>query len=92
MKLSYRSQDIDIGRRTRRMASMTSFEVRDRQEYLIRAVQYLRMSGELDRRVEVESTVNDSYGLIIMTSIRHVINDAVEPGETVRLVIPNKGL
>jgi len=71
---------------------MTSFEVRDRQEYLIRAVQYLRMSGELDRRVEVESTVNDSYGLIIMTSIRHVINDAVEPGETVRLVIPNKGL
>jgi hypothetical protein len=74
------------------MASMTSFEVRDRQEYLIRAVQYLRMSGELDRRVEVESTVNDSYGLIIMTSIRHVINDAVEPGETVRLVIPNQGL
>jgi hypothetical protein len=71
---------------------MTSFEVRDRQEYLIRAVQYLRMSGELDRRVEVESTVNDSYGLIIMTSIRHVINDAVEPGETVRLVIPYKGL
>ena len=71
---------------------MTSFEVRDRQEYLIRAVQYLRMSGELDRRVEVESTLNDSYGLIIMTSIRHVINDAVEPGETVRLVIPNKGL
>jgi len=50
------------------------------------------MSGELDRRVEVESTVNDSYGLIIMTSIRHVINDAVEPGETVRLVIPYKGL
>ena len=50
------------------------------------------MSGELDRRVEVESTVNDSYGLIIMTSIRHVINDAVESGETVRLVIPNKGL
>jgi hypothetical protein len=74
------------------MASMTSFEVRDRQEYLIRAVQYLRMSGELDRRVEVESTLNDSYGLIIMTSIRHVINDAVEPGETVRLVIPYKGL
>ena len=71
---------------------MTSFEVRDRQEYLIRAVQYLRMSGELDRRVEVESTLNDSYGLIIMTSIRHLINDAVEPGETVRLVIPNKGL
>ena len=71
---------------------MTSFEVRDRQEYLIRAVQYLRMSGELDRRVEVESTLNDSYGLIIMTSIRHVINDAVEPGETVRLVIPYKGL
>ena len=71
---------------------MTSFEVRDRQEYLIRAVQYLRMSGELDRRVEVESTVNDSYGLIIMTSIRHVINDVVEPGETVRLVIPYKGL
>ena len=71
---------------------MTSFEVRDRQEYLIRAVQYLRMSGELDRRVEVESTVNDSYGLIIMTSIRHVINDVVEPGETVRLVIPDKEL
>ena len=50
------------------------------------------MSGELDRRVEVESTVNDSYGLIIMISIRHLINDAVEPGETGQLVIPDKGL
>jgi len=50
------------------------------------------MSGELDRRVEVESTVNDSYASIIMASIRHLINDAVEPGETVRLVILDKGL
>ena len=92
MKLSYRSQDIDIGRRTRRMASMTSFEMKDRQEYLIRAVQYLRMSGDLDRRVEVEFTVNDSYASIIMASIRNLVNDAVEPGETVRLVVPDKEL
>jgi hypothetical protein len=50
------------------------------------------MSGELDRRVEVESTVNDSYASIIMASIRHLVNDAVESGETVRLVIPDKEL
>ena len=50
------------------------------------------MSGDLDRRVEVEFTVNDSYASIIMASIRNLVNDAVEPGETVRLVVPDKEL
>jgi hypothetical protein len=32
------------------------------------------MSGELDRRVEVESMVNDSYVSIIIAPIRHALD------------------
>ncbi|GAB7010728.1 AbrB/MazE/SpoVT family DNA-binding domain-containing protein [Halorubrum trueperi] len=45
------------------------------------------MSSDSDTRVEAESTVNDSYGTTIPAEIRNALDDALEPGDTVRWVI-----
>jgi bifunctional DNA-binding transcriptional regulator/antitoxin component of YhaV-PrlF toxin-antitoxin module len=45
------------------------------------------MSSDSDTRVEAESTVNDSYGTTIPAAIRAALDDALEPGDTVRWVI-----
>ena len=45
------------------------------------------MSSDSNTRVEAESTVNDSYETTIPAAIRHALDDALEPGDTVRWVI-----
>jgi bifunctional DNA-binding transcriptional regulator/antitoxin component of YhaV-PrlF toxin-antitoxin module len=45
------------------------------------------MSSDSNTRVAAESTVNDSYGTTIPAPIRHALDDAVKPGDTVRWVI-----
>lgn len=44
------------------------------------------MSGDSRTR---EGGINDSYETTIPTPIRHALDDAVEPEDTVRLVIPD---
>lgn len=45
------------------------------------------MSSETDVSIEVESTVNDSYGTTIPAAVREALGEAVEPGDTVRWVV-----
>ena len=45
------------------------------------------MSSESDTRVEAKSTVNDSYRTTIPAVIRAALDDALEPGDTVRWMI-----
>ena len=45
------------------------------------------MSSDSDPRVEAESTVNDSYETTIPGPIRAALDDALEPGDTVRWMI-----
>ena len=48
------------------------------------------MSRDSNKHVEAESTINDSYGTTIPATIRHALDDPLEPGDTVRWVINNK--
>ncbi|RJX47812.1 AbrB/MazE/SpoVT family DNA-binding domain-containing protein [Halonotius pteroides] len=45
------------------------------------------MSSGSDTLVEAESTINDSYATTIPAAIRAALDDALEPGDTVRWVI-----
>lgn len=50
------------------------------------------MSSDSNSHVEAESIVNDSYGTTIPAEIRHALDDALEPGDTVRWVISDEEL
>ena len=47
----------------------------------------MRMSSDSDPRAGAESTIDDSYETTIPAPIRAALDDALEPGDTVRWVI-----